>query len=80
MATLGPAMYRDTEWTHEIFDEDGARGSRTIATVPAEFPDLCRYSTQGFIHHLTEVTMNVPYRVTSRRDSATSMTFEGRPE
>ena len=79
MATLGPGLYRDSEWRFELLEGGSSRPFRSEATVSADFPDLFRYSTQGFIHFLTDVVADVPYRVTSERPSATQLVFRGEP-
>ena len=81
MVTLGPAMYRDSEWTHEqIPGPDGGEraGFRVTMKLPVEFPDVCIHSTRGFIAYLTERTMDVPYVVTSDQPAPGTIVFEGR--
>jgi hypothetical protein len=76
LVTLGPAMYRDTQWRFHWYGEAQPVRFRIELDVPADFPDLCRYPTQGFIDHLTSVYRE-GLRVTSERTSPTRITFAG---
>ena len=81
MVTLGPSMYRDTEWTYEVvLDPQGREriGFRVGLTCPVEFPALCRHATLGFIEFLTERTLDVPYSFTSAQPAPNRVDFEGR--
>lgn len=81
MVTLGPAMYRDTEWKHDnITAADGKTrsGFRILMQASVPFPNVCRHSTQGFIEFLTERTISEPYVVTSEQPTPNTLIFEGR--
>jgi hypothetical protein len=79
LVSLGPAIYRDTQWSYD-FATQGEGISYTIEVViPAEFPDLCRYQTQGFVEYLTCHFAPRTLRVSSERISPTRMRFHGRP-
>lgn len=81
LATLGPAMYKDTAWRIEMLRDGDALGFRLEVDVPPEFPDVCRYPTQGFVEY---VARNYGHqsgrtRVRSERTSPTRMVFFGEP-
>jgi hypothetical protein len=78
MITLGPGMYRDTEWEYESDIREDGRGFRIRVTIPADFPDLCRYSTLGCVEYLAQRSADNTFRVVSRRESPTLMSFVGR--
>jgi hypothetical protein len=79
LATLGPAMYKDTQWRIEI---QGV-AERTVTfrlevDCPAEFPDVCRWPTQGFIGYIASMYAgDNKVRMTSQRVSPERMVFIG---
>lgn len=80
LATLGPAMYKDTQWRVQI---EGAGSSgmtlRLELDCPAEFPDVCRWPTQGFIEALAHLySGDGKIRVQSERVSPERMVFRGK--
>jgi hypothetical protein len=80
MVTLGPAMFRDTTWSHENIQADDGNervGFRVTMEAPVAFPDVCRHATEGFIAFLTERTLDLPYRVRSERPDPRTLIFEG---
>lgn len=81
LATLGPAMYKDTAWRIQIEGvAEGAVRFRLEVDCPAEFPDVCRWPTQGFIEYIARMYgTNQDTRVTSERVSPERMLFTGRP-
>jgi hypothetical protein len=78
MVPLGPAIYRDTFWRIDLTDADGEVSFAIEVDVPAEFPDLCRHQTQGFIEHAATYAAEAPVEVTSERVTATRLRFRGR--
>jgi hypothetical protein len=78
MVTLGPAMYRDTEWIYRPDPQKRPGYFEIEARVPREFPDVGRYPSQGFIECLGNA--DAPYRisVTSERKSPTLLLFVSR--
>jgi hypothetical protein len=77
LATLGPAMYKDSAWRIELVRDGANMHFHLEVDVPPEFPDVCRYPTQGFIDHLAQTYGKGPVRVTSQRVSPTRMVFLG---
>jgi hypothetical protein len=78
MVPLGPAIYRDTFWRVELTDVDGKVSFAIEVDVQADFPDLCRHQTQGFIEHAATYAAGAPVEVTSERVTATRIRFRGR--
>jgi hypothetical protein len=78
LVSLGPAIYKDTEWSYEISPEGEKLRYQIDVTIPAEFPDLCRYQTQGFVEYVTRHFSPIPLQVSSERMSPTLMRFRGR--
>jgi hypothetical protein len=79
LVSLGPAMYKDTRWRFEWLGETSAGGSFLIELeVPAEFPDVCRWPTQGFIEQLARLRLE-GIRVSSDRPSPTRIVFRASP-
>ena len=76
MVTLGPAIYRDTEWCYRAIDGPGLRFEIEMQ-VPAAFPDVCRHPTQGFIEHAATHASGQRVRMSSRRASPTCIVFRG---
>jgi hypothetical protein len=78
LATLGPAMYKDTQWRIQL-EPPGESGLRFRLEVdcPAEFPDVCRHPTQGFVAYLAQLYAGSPVRVRSERISPERMLFIG---
>jgi len=79
LVSLGPAMFKDTTWTFHILSTEGPLRWRIEMEVDADFPDLCRYSTQGFIDHLSGIYAGDRVRVTSERSAPTRIAFFGDP-
>jgi len=73
---VGTTLYRDTQWR---FRGEGTGAFVIEVDVPACFPDLCRYQTQGFIEHVARHASGRPVDVTSRRASPTRIEFHGAP-
>lgn len=83
LATLGPAMYKDTTWRIQMEPRaDGALGFRLEVDVPAAFPDVCRHPTQGFIEYVARHygSRSQRVRVRSERVSPTRIVFIGAPD
>jgi hypothetical protein len=78
LATLGPAMYKDTQWRIEL-QSPGEKGMRFRLEVdcPPEFPDVCRHPTQGFVAYLAELYAGRTVHVRSERTSPERMVFVG---
>lgn len=79
LATLGPAMYKDTQWRIQIQGAGGPEMSfRLEVDCPAEFPDVCRWPTQGFIEYIANMYASEgKVRVRSERVSPERMVFVG---
>jgi hypothetical protein len=77
LATLGPAMYKDTQWRIQMFSDGGPVRFRLEVDCPPEFPDVCRYPTQGFVDYLARMYNGARIRVRSERPSAERMVFVG---
>lgn len=79
LATLGPAMYKDTQWRCEITSvSERAVVFRLEVDCPAEFPDVCRWATQGFIGYVASLYAgDNKVRMTSERVSPERMVFIG---
>lgn len=80
MVSLGPAMYLGTEWHYDTTDGGGLQSWLIRVRVPAEFPDVCRYSTQGFIEYMGNDLAKANVRLDSERVSATEIIFNAEPE
>lgn len=79
LATLGPAMYKDTQWRIDL-DRTGRSGMalRLEVDCPPEFPDVCRWPTQGFIEALAQLySGETTIRIRSERVSPERMVFYG---
>jgi hypothetical protein len=77
LATLGPAMYKDTQWRIQLEGQAEAMRFRLEVDCPAEFPDVCRWPTQGFIEYVARMYQHPQTRVRSERVSAERMVFHG---
>jgi hypothetical protein len=80
MVPLGPAIYRDTFWRVDVTDAEGHVSFAIEVDVPADFPDLCRHQTQGFIEHAATYAAGKPVEVTSERVNDTRIRFRGRSQ
>lgn len=67
MVTLGPAMYRDTEWKFRPLAGGSGLRFEIEISVPAAFPDVCRHATQGFIEYTAIHAAGQNVRVSSER-------------
>jgi hypothetical protein len=79
LVSLGPAMFKDSIWSFHILSTEGPLRWRIDMQVEADFPDLCRYSTQGFIDYLSAVHGGDRVRVSSERSAPTRISFFGDP-
>jgi hypothetical protein len=77
MVTLGPAMYRDTEWSFRLLAGGAALKFEIEINVPESFPDVCRHPLQGFIEHAATHAGGAVVRVSSARVSPTRIVIEG---
>jgi hypothetical protein len=80
MATIGPALYRDTSWRFETLTKGDPRHFRVSATVPPEFPDVGLHPTLGFIDYMANVHSKLGVRLAARRVSATELEFVAAPD
>ena len=71
LVTLGPAMYRDTEWKFQLLPGSGGTRFEIEVSVPADFPDVCRHATQGFVEYTAVHAAGENVRVSSERVSPT---------
>ena len=76
MVTLGPAIYRDTDWAFRLLAGGGLRFEIEIS-VPESFPDVCRHTTQGFIEHAATHASGQTVRISSERVSPTRIVIQG---
>jgi hypothetical protein len=67
MVTIGPAMYRDTEWSFHLLAAGGGLRFEIEISVPECFPDVCRHATQGFIEYTATHASGQNVRVSSER-------------
>ncbi len=67
LVTLGPAMYRDTEWKFRLLAGGGGMRFEIEISVPENFPDVCRHATQGFIEYTATHAAGMRVRVSSER-------------
>jgi hypothetical protein len=77
MVPLGSAIYRGTFWRIDLTEVDGGVSFAIEVDVEADFPDLCRHQTQGFIEHAAAYAAGNPVEVTSERLTATRIRFRG---
>jgi hypothetical protein len=77
MVTLGPAIYRDTEWRFRLLGAAAEMSFEIELSVPEAFPDVCRYTTQGFIEHAASHASAQSVRITSERVGPTRILFQG---
>jgi len=79
LATLGPAMYKDTQWRIEMQGvAERSIAFRIEVDCPAEFPDACRWPTQGFIEYIAGMySGDQRVRMKSERVSPERMVFIG---
>lgn len=80
MASMGPAMFKDTEWSYEIEGTGAKLRFRIRVKVPSGFPEAGRFAAQGFIDYLAQQNdgKDRGIRVTSRRLSSTELEFSAR--
>ena len=71
LVTLGPAMYRDTEWSYRLLAGGSGMRFEIEVSVPADFPDVCRHATQGFVEYTAVHAAGENVRVSSERVSPT---------
>ena len=77
LVTLGPAMYRDTEWSYRLLAGGGGMRFEIVSEAregkpqPADFPDVCRHATQGFVEYTAVHAAGENVRVSSERVSPT---------
>jgi len=79
MATIGPALYRDTTWRFETAEPGDPRHFRVLATVPRAFPDVGLHPTLGFIDYMANEHSKLGVRLVARRLSPTELEFSARP-
>lgn len=73
-ASLSGAIYNFTRWRYEAAD----LGSFTIMVEEAEaFPEVSRFTTQGFIAYTAERISGRPTQVTSERPAPQRVLFHG---
>jgi hypothetical protein len=77
MVTLGPAIYRDTEWSYRLLASGAGLRFQIEISVPEAFPDVCRHTTQGFIEHAASHAAGTRVRMSSERVSPTRIVYEG---
>ena len=77
MVTLGPAIYRDTDWGFRLLAGGAGMRFEIEISVPEVFPDVCRHTTQGFIEHAASHASGQPVAITSERVSPTRIVFVG---
>jgi hypothetical protein len=77
MMPLGPTIYRDTKWRIRQEGTGATVRFEIEVDVPAQFPDVCRHQTQGFIEHAATHAAGKPVVVTSERIAPTRMVFRG---
>jgi hypothetical protein len=79
MASIGPAMFKDSEWSSELENSDDALRFRIRVKVPPGFPEAGRFAAQGFIaFRVHQNGSDRGIRVTSRRVSSTEIEFSAR--
>ena len=73
--TMAAVLYNFTKWSFEIGTE---RGVFTINVDEAsEFPDVARYTAQGYIEYTSRTVSGGNERVTSERPSPARVVFRG---
>lgn len=78
LATLGPAIYKDTQWRIDMKGVGENLAFRLEVDCPAEFPDVCRWPTQGFVDYIACMYAgDRKVRVRSERVSPERMVFVG---
>ena len=76
MVTIGPAMYRDTEWSFRLLAASGGLRFEIEISVPESFPDVCRHATQGFIEYTAIHASGQNVRVSSERVGPTRIVIQ----
>jgi len=76
MVTIGPAMYRDTEWSFRLLAGGGSSRFEIEISVPDSFPDVCRHATQGFIEFTAIHASGQNVRVSSERVGPTRIVIQ----
>ncbi len=77
MVTLGPAIYRDTDWGFRLLAGGAGLRFEIEISVPESFPDVCRHTTQGFIEHAATHASGRTVRVSSERVGPTRIVIQG---
>lgn len=73
MATIGPAMFRPSEWS--FISGDDVERFRIEVTVPRDFPESARQTCQGFIAHLAARAAEGAVDVRSERPTPEQLVF-----
>lgn len=76
MASLGPAMFKDSDWSFEL-DSEGSASFLVRVRVSGGFPEAGRFAAQGFIDFLAKQSYQNAV-VESRRVSDTELEFSAR--
>ncbi len=66
-------------WKQDLIEDTLEKGFVVYGEVDACFPEICRYSTQGFIDYIVKSVLEMPFEVTSERQAPTRIAFFGRP-
>ena len=75
MASIGPAMFKDSEWSYEQLPGGGAQRFKIHVRVTQGFPEAGRHAAQGFIDFLANQSYDGDVLVESRRLSERELEF-----
>ena len=73
--TMAAVIYNFTSWTFEI--GSGTATSGSWSDEAGDFPEIARYTTQGFIEYTSKVVSGGDVRVTSERPTPGRVVFKG---
>ncbi len=74
--TMAAVIYNFTRWTFESGESHG--DFRILVAEAADFPEVARFTTQGFIEYTSRVVSGSEVRVRSERAAADRIVFTGR--
>ena len=74
--TLASVIYNFTKWTFEGVDDAGS--FRIVVDEAGAFPEVARFTTQGFIEYTSQVVSKGNARVTSERVTPDRIVYTGK--
>jgi len=73
--TMATVLYNFTKWSFELTDERG--GFAITVDEATDFPDVARYTAQGYIEYTSRTVAGSNVRVTSERPLPSRVVYRG---